>query len=63
MVLVFSEASSREILLKLDQSMHFIIEDLDSNHLFVDGSQLEQVKLELEKRLAENIYLPPDTVK
>lgn len=43
--------------------MHFVIEDLDSNHLFIDAGQLEKVKLELEKKLAENVYLPPDTVK
>lgn len=58
-----SEASVREILLKLDQTMHFIIEDLDANHLFIDSSQLEKVRVELEKKLAENVYLPPDTVK
>lgn len=43
--------------------MHFIIEDLDSNHLFIDAAQLDRVKAELSKRLAENVYLPPDTVK
>lgn len=58
-----SEASVREILLKLDQTMHFIIEDLDTNHLFIDAGQLDKVKAELEKKLAENVYLPPDTVK
>lgn len=58
-----SDASVREILLKLDQSMHFIIEDLDTNHLFVDGAQIERIKAELAAKLAENVYLPPDTVK
>ena len=43
--------------------MHFIIEDLDTNHLFIDATQLDRVKAELERRLAENVYLPPDTVK
>lgn len=43
--------------------MHFIIEDLDANHLFIESAQLEKVKSELAKRLAENVYLPPDTVK
>lgn len=58
-----SDASVREILLKLNQTMHFIIEDLDANHLFIEASHLEKVKGELAKRLAENVYLPPDTVK
>ncbi|PJF19601.1 Fungal chitin synthase domain-containing protein [Paramicrosporidium saccamoebae] len=59
----YSDASVREILLKLDQSMHFIIEDLDSNHLFIEASQLDKVKAELERKLAENVYLPPDTLQ
>lgn len=58
-----SDASVREILLKLNSTMHFIIEDLDSNHLFIDAAQLDRVNAELSKRLAENIYLPPDSVK
>jgi hypothetical protein len=53
----------REILLRLNQVTPFILEDLDTNHLFVDASQLDRIKAELEKRLAENVYLPPDTVK
>lgn len=58
-----SDAAVREILIKLDQSFKFIIEDLDEHHLFIDGAQLPRVQLELDKRLAENVYLPPDTFK
>lgn len=58
-----SDASVREILLKLNQNAHFIIEDLDSNHLFVDGTRLEKVKADLDKKLSENIYIPSEMAK
>jgi len=47
----------------MDQQMHFIIEDLDQHHVFIDPAQYDRVQEELRKRLAENVYLPPDTVK
>lgn len=58
-----SEPSVREILLKLDQQIHFIIEDVDNRHLFVDSSQMERIEKELNKKLAENVYLPSHTTK
>lgn len=58
-----SDESVREILLKMDQSMHFIIESLDTQHLFVDAAQVPAVEAELSRRLKANVYLPPDTVK
>ena len=53
---LLSDASIREILLHLDQQQQFIIADLDTNHLFIDGSQLERVKGQVEAILAENVY-------
>jgi len=47
----------------MDQSMHFIIESLDTQHLFVDASRMPAVEAELSRRLKANVYLPPDTVK
>lgn len=47
----------------MDLAMHFIIEDLDPNHLFIDEAQIDRISKELERRLSENVYLPPDTVK
>lgn len=38
--------------------MHFIIEDLDANHLFIDEDQLEKVEGLLDSKLAENVFKP-----
>ncbi len=39
--------------------MNFIIEDLDSSHLFIDPSQVETIQRALQERLAQNVYKPP----
>lgn len=54
-----SEPAVKEILLLLDATMHFIIEDIDATHLFIDHNQLERVQTELQNRLAENVFKPP----
>ena len=54
-----SEPAVKEILLLLDSTMNFIIEDLDATHLFIDPSQVEAVQRALQQRLAENVYKPP----
>lgn len=38
--------------------MHFIIEDLDASHMFIDSSQLETVQRLLEDKLEENVFKP-----
>ncbi len=53
-----SDASIHEILLKINQSLHFIIEDLDANHVFIDESKIDLVRAEVDKRLSENVYSP-----
>lgn len=45
--------------MQLDSSMHFIIEVLDGNYLFVEESKLEQVQEALQAKLAENVFKPP----
>jgi len=57
--LVFSEPAVKEILLHLDTVSHFIIEDLDSSHLFVDPQQLPQIQKQLLDILSENVYKAP----
>lgn len=54
-----SDPAIKELLLQLDASMHFIIEQLDSSHLFIEESQLEKVQQMLEEKLSENVFKPP----
>ena len=49
----------KEILLHLDATGHFIIEDLDAAHVFVDPQQLPRVQEQLLAILAENVYRAP----
>ncbi len=56
---VYSDAAVKEILLQLDSSLHFIIQVLDSNHLFIEESQYDQVQRLLEEKLSENVFKPP----
>ena len=49
----------REILLQLDSKMHFIIESLDAQHLFIDEGQFEKVQELLQEKLSENVFKPP----
>lgn len=59
-VLTFgSDAAIKEVLLQLDSTMHFIIEVLDSNHLFIEESQYERVQEMLQEKLSENVFKPP----
>lgn len=55
----YSEPAVKEILLHLDSQHHFIIEDLDPTHVFVDPLQLDQIQEELRRILAENVYKAP----
>lgn len=55
-LLIPSDASVREILLLLDEELHFIIDNLDSNTLFIDESKLEIVEERLNWKLSENVY-------
>lgn len=40
--------------------MHFIIETLDSQHLFIEESQYEKVQDILQTKLSENVFKPPN---
>lgn len=56
------DESVKQILLFLDSKMHFIIEDLDARHLFVESAQIESVRKALERILAENTFVREDTI-
>lgn len=56
----FSDPAIKEILLQLDSTMHFIIEILDSQHLFIEESQYEKVQSLLQTKLSENVFKPPN---
>jgi len=48
----------KEVLLKLDSEMQFIVEMLDANHLFIKEEVYEKVRERLEERLSENVFKP-----
>lgn len=56
--LVECDVSVKEILLSLDNELHFIVEDVDERHLFVETSQLAVVKKRLDAILNENVFKP-----
>jgi hypothetical protein len=41
--------------------MHFIIEDLDERHLFVETAQLDVVKTKVNAVLEENLFKPEES--
>ncbi|KAI1466070.1 nucleotide excision repair, TFIIH, subunit [Daldinia caldariorum] len=54
--LVECEPSIKSIIISIDSvNNEYIIEDLDENHLVVKDNMVKQLKIELEKRLKENV--------
>ena len=51
------DESIKQILLFLDERLHFIIEDVDALHVFMDAAQYPLVMSEMEKILAENAFV------
>lgn len=56
--LINCDSAVKEIILLLDTKEHFIIEDLDANHLFIDSERLEWIKGQVNQKLLENVYIP-----
>jgi TFIIH basal transcription factor complex TTD-A subunit len=46
----------RELLIHLNKTDPFILEELDSTHLFVDPKSIERLKQRFEIALNENVY-------
>ncbi|KAI9146504.1 TFIIH subunit TTDA/Tfb5 [Paraphysoderma sedebokerense] len=55
-VLVTCDPTVKQIILHLNEQYKFIIEDLDDEHLFIDGGFVQLLKTEVEQRLEENTY-------
>ncbi|KAJ1935644.1 hypothetical protein FBU59_005320, partial [Linderina macrospora] len=54
--LIECDPAAREVLLKLNQKDKFIIEELDSTHLFITSSHLERVRGVLDQLMNDNTY-------
>ncbi|KZO90630.1 nucleotide excision repair, TFIIH, subunit [Calocera viscosa TUFC12733] len=54
--LLTCDAAVKQILLMMDESEKFIIQDLDDTHLIVQMDQLERVQRMLEVELEKNTY-------
>ncbi|KAI7829993.1 TFIIH subunit TTDA/Tfb5 [Kickxella alabastrina] len=55
-ILIECDPDAREILLLLNARDKFIIEDLDSTHLFINSTHLDRIQYELDKELEKNAY-------
>jgi TFIIH basal transcription factor complex TTD-A subunit len=55
-VLVQCDEAMKQLLLQLDKEERFIIEDLDSTHVFIDPKHVEKLKQRFEIALEENVY-------
>ncbi|KAJ2784171.1 hypothetical protein H4R18_001298 [Coemansia javaensis] len=50
------DPAAREVLLRLNSEEKFIIEDLDSTHLFINSTHLERVQRALDELMDANTY-------
>jgi TFIIH basal transcription factor complex TTD-A subunit len=55
-VLLESDATVKQFLLHLDETLHFILADLDETHLLVDEKVVEELQRRLDELLDENAY-------
>ncbi|KAJ2452018.1 hypothetical protein GGH95_001071 [Coemansia sp. RSA 1836] len=54
--LIECDPAAREVLLKLNTKDQFIIEDLDTTHLFINSTHLERVQRALDELMNSNTY-------
>lgn len=59
-LLITAEPSVRQILLALNESLHFIIEYLGPDKLFIDPQYLGVIQSKLDQVLEENTYRAED---
>ncbi|PIA16144.1 nucleotide excision repair, TFIIH, subunit [Coemansia reversa NRRL 1564] len=50
------DSAAREVLLKLNSKEKFIIEDLDSTHLFINSTHLKRIQVVLDELMDANTY-------
>ncbi|KAF7723579.1 hypothetical protein EC973_001820 [Apophysomyces ossiformis] len=55
-VLLECDSTVKQIVLNLNKRSHFVIEDLDDTHLFIEASSVQQLQYELDRILDENSY-------
>ncbi|KAJ1977097.1 hypothetical protein H4R34_003719 [Dimargaris verticillata] len=55
-VLIECDTTAKQVILNLDERYHFIIEDLDSTHLFVNSDCVRMLQSELDKIIDENTF-------
>ncbi|KAI9319986.1 TFIIH subunit TTDA/Tfb5 [Dichotomocladium elegans] len=55
-VLLECDPTVKQIVLNLNESGNFVIEDLDETHLFVEATCVQELQYELDRILDENSY-------
>jgi hypothetical protein len=55
-VLIECDVTVKQFLLHLDETLHFILADLDETHLLVDGQHVDELQKRLDGLLDENAY-------
>ncbi|KAG0037193.1 hypothetical protein BGZ82_002997 [Podila clonocystis] len=59
-VVIECDTSVKQIILGLNEKSHFIIEDLDDTHVFVDAGCIDQLREDIDQILNENTYKVED---
>ncbi|KAJ2160578.1 hypothetical protein GGF46_002174 [Coemansia sp. RSA 552] len=55
-VFIECDPAAREVLLRLNADEKFIIEDLDSTHLFINSNHLKRIQTALDELMDANTY-------
>ncbi|ORY19088.1 hypothetical protein LY90DRAFT_435268, partial [Neocallimastix californiae] len=53
---ISSDPTVKSVLKELDEEDHFIIEDLDETHVFINYRAVEKIRNELDKIMEDNTY-------
>ena len=54
------DSTIREIIKRLDNTHHFIIEELDSVNMLIEPGKAELVRQEVDRQLEQNVYSQTD---
>ncbi|KAF8519171.1 TFIIH subunit TTDA/Tfb5 [Gautieria morchelliformis] len=55
-VLLTCDPAVKQLLVNMDEKQHFIIQDLDDNHLLIKADEEDRVRKELDAELERNTY-------
>ncbi|KAF8504931.1 TFIIH subunit TTDA/Tfb5 [Gautieria morchelliformis] len=53
---LYSDPAVKQLLVNMDETQHFIIPDLDDNHLLIKADEEDRVRKELDAELERNTY-------